>query len=522
MTGPPAGPPAGAPLEEILAARRRAALDLRAAGIAPWNVDFERDATTSEALGRLAAREASGGTAPTARVAGRILARRSSGGLAFADLHDQAGRLQLMAQRGPEAAAGPFAFLSAIDLGDIVGTAGTLVRTRRGEPTLVVEEGVLLAKALRPPAEKYHGLQDIEARYRRRHLDLLTTPSRRRPFVQRAEVVAALRAELVRRGFLEVETPVLQPIPGGGHARPFRTRHQALDQELYLRIALELYLKRLLVAGFERVYEIGRVFRNEGLSPRHAPEFTMLEAYQAYGGRDAMLELSEALVGAAVTAAEAVPGEGETRPTLDLRPPFRRARMADLVHEVLGLDVLGGWDEPDRLAAKAGALGVELPPAPTPGMVLVACYEERVERTLEAPTFVLDHPVETSPLARRRPDDPRFTERFELVAGGRELVNAFAELNDPIDQRERFLEQAQRRAAGDPEAHPMDEDFLEALEQGMPPAGGLGLGVDRLVMLLTGAPSIRDVILFPTLRRRDGGGEGAVPAPADAAGDPTL
>ncbi len=515
MTGPDAGPPAEAPSEAVRAERLRAALALRAAGTEPWNVDFDRDATTKEAVQRLVDHEGRDGAAPPprARVAGRILARRSSGGLSFADLHDEAGRLQLIAER--DATPGGYAFLQQLDLGDIVGASGPLRRTRRGEPSLGVETGVLLAKALRPPAEKYHGLQDVEARYRRRHLDLLTTPARRRPFIQRSQIIAALRHELDRRRFLEVETPILQPIPGGGRARPFATHHHALDQELFLRIALELYLKRLLVAGFARVYEIGRVFRNEGLSPRHAPEFTMLEAYQAYAGREAMLELTEALVGAAARAAAEVPGEGETEPTVDLTPPFRRARMADLVLETVGLDVLDRWDDPAGLAAEAGRLGVELPPDPTSGLVLVACYEERVERTLIAPTFVLDHPVETSPLARRRRDDPRFTERFELVAGGRELVNAFAELNDPLDQRARFLEQARLGAAGDLEAHPMDEDFLEALEQGMPPAGGLGLGVDRLAMLATGAGSIRDVILFPSLRRREG--DAALPA-ADGGG----
>ncbi len=520
MTDAPPEPPSGAPLDEIVAARRRTAEALRAAGTPPWNVDFTRDGTALEALRRLTAYEQAdrAGAPPMVRVAGRILGLRSSGGLAFADLHDESGRLQLMADRG--GAPAPFEWLTGLDLGDIVGAAGPLVRTRRGEPTLRVGEGVLLAKALRPPAEKFHGLRDREARYRRRHLDLLSTPGRRRPFVQRAAIIGALRAELDRRGFLEVETPILQPIPGGGRARPFATRHHAFDQDLFLRIALELHLKRLLVAGFGRVYELGRVFRNEGLSPRHAPEFTMLEAYQAHVGREGMVELTEALVGKAVAAADAVPGTAETERTVDLRPPFRRARMVDLVRDAVGIDVLAGWDAPEELAAAARSLGVGLPPDPTPALVLVACYEERVERTLEAPTFVLDHPVETSPLARRLPDDPRFTERFELVAGGRELVNAFAELNDPVDQRERFLEQARRREAGDLEAHPMDEDFLEALEHGMPPAGGMGLGVDRLVMLVTGAAAIRDVVLFPTLRQ---GEAGAGPDPADRAGGiPTL
>ncbi|HUY97739.1 MAG TPA: lysine--tRNA ligase [Verrucomicrobiae bacterium] len=504
MTGAASDPPPGASLDEVVAARRHAATMLLSQGVSPWNVDFDRDATTREAISRLAAFEGGGSTGATARarVAGRILARRSSGGLGFADLHDESGRLQLMVERD-RTPAPVFAWVEGLDLGDIVGVTGPLLRTRRGEPTLLVEEGCLLAKALRPPAEKYHGLQDIEARYRRRHLDLLTTPARRRPFVQRTEVIRALRAELDRQGFLEVETPVLQAIPGGGHARPFATRHNALDQDLYLRIAMELPLKRLIIAGFGRVYEIGRVFRNEGLSPRHLPEFTMLEAYQAYSGREAMATLTERLIGAAAVAADAVPGVPEGERTIDLTPPFRRVGMAELVRETVGIDVLAGWDDPEALAREARRLGIDIPQGATSGVILATCYEERAERTLERPTFVLDHPLETSPLARRLPTDPRFAERFELVAGGRELVNAFAELNDPLDQRRRFEEQAQRRVEGDLEAHPMDQEFLEALEQGMPPTGGLGLGVDRLVMLVVGAPAIRDVVLFPTLRQRE-------------------
>jgi lysyl-tRNA synthetase class 2 len=379
---------------------------------------------------------------------------------------------------------------------------------------VVADDLTLLVKALQPPPEKYHGLQDQETRYRKRHLDLLGSVAQRRHFAARSHVIRAMRRTLEARGFLEVETPILQPIPGGGHARPFMTHWNALHTDVYLRIAIELHLKRLLVGGYRRVFEIGRVFRNEGLSPRHNPEFTMLEAYEAYSDYGGMRELTEALVVDAASAlgpqqaagldGGAFPCEDPLRRSVSgrelvLTPPFRTARMVDLVDQACGFDPVSEWD---RLPDHARRLGVEVRGMYGPGAVLLEIYEQRVEPGLWDPTFVLDYPAEVSPLARLRSDDSRFVERFELIVAGRELANAFSELNDPIDQRRRFEDQAKLRAAGDDQAFILDEDFLEAIEMGMPPAGGLGVGVDRLVMLLTDSPSIRDVLLFPTMRPR--------------------
>ena len=492
MTQEPPAP--GGSLAQLMEERRRKCAQLTAAGTRCWGVDFEPDHSCLEAS-RLAPAEP-GVRGPEVAVAGRLLRLRPSGKITFADLFDATGRLQLLASADgahPELVGQ----LAEHDLGDIVGARGSLTRTRRGEPSLEITDLVLLAKALRPPAGKHRGVVDTELRYRRRYLDLLSTPEHQTAFRQRSAVVRALRRTLDDRGFLEVETPVLQPIPGGGEARPFLTHHNALDTDLYLRIALELHLKRLLVGGLERVYELGRVFRNEGLSPRHNPEFTLLEAYQAYGNLSSMMDLCEALVaGAASAAEEAGPVPASTA---QLRPPFRREPMARLVAERLGVDPLQLWERPEELAQRAREAGATGPLPATAGELLFAVYEELVEPSLASPIFVTDYPVEVSPLARRSPD-PRFCERFELVVQGRELANAFSELNDPLEQRRRLEEQARRRERGNLEVPPFDEDFVEALEHGMPPAGGIGVGVDRLVMLLVGAPSVRDVLLFPTLR----------------------
>ena len=487
-------PAAGGSLAQILEDRRRKATLLNASGVRPWGVDFTPDHSCKEAADLAPSEVGVRGT--EVAVAGRILRLRPSGGITFADIFDATGRLQLLASADGEKPQ-LVEQLGELDLGDIVGARGVLTRTRRGEPSLELSELALLAKALRPPAGKHTGVVDTELRYRRRYLDLLTTPEHRVAFRQRSAVVRSLRRTLDERGFLEVETPILQPIPGGGEARPFRTHPNSLATDLYLRIALELYLKRLLVAGFERVYEVGRVFRNEGLSPRHNPEFTLLEAYQAYGDMASMMELCEAMVaGAAAAAAETGPVPESVR---DLTPPFPRRSMAELVGARLGVDPLSLWARPGELADRARASGASGPLPDTPGELLFAIYEELVEPTIETPIFVTDYPVEVSPLARRSVD-PRFCERFELVVQGRELANAFSELNDPLEQRRRLEEQARRRERGNLEVPPFDEDFVEALEHGMPPAGGIGLGVERLVMLLVGAPSIRDVVLFPTLR----------------------
>ena len=429
-------------------------------------------------------------------VAGRLMIKRPSGALAFYVLQDGAGRIQLLAQRDILGEADFERFLE-LGSGDIVGATGPMIRTRRGEPTVEVRDFKLLSKALRPLPEKWHGLKDVELRYRQRHVDLIANPEVREVFVTRSRVVAGLRRYMDDNAFLEVETPVLQDIPGGGLAKPFRTHHNALDLDLYMRIALELHLKRLIVGGIEKVYEIGRVFRNEGLSPRHNPEFTMFEYYEAYADYEDVMRRTEELISAALTAAGKplqLTYQGEE---LDLSPPYPRWKMADLITEATGIDVL---TEPD-LAAAAKRVGVAVEPGLAWGFIVNELYEKKVESTLRRPTFVIDYPIDVSPLARTREDDPRFVERFELVVMGRELVNAFTELTDPIEQRKRFEAQVAAASAGADETHPMDEDYIAALEQGMPPTGGFGMGIDRLVMLVTDQASIRDVIFFPQLRK---------------------
>jgi len=455
--------------EDFLHDRLAKVEKLRASGIDPYSRGFQP--THSSASARALIGEAER-TEPVS-LAGRLMVKRLQGGVVFADLQDGRGRIQLMAGRnivGDE----EFDRFADLDVGDIVGVTGPIFRTRRGEITLEVHSFQLLTKSLRPLPEKWHGLKDVEIRYRQRYVDLIANPEVREVFRARTRVITAIRGLLDERGFVDVETPVLQEVPGGGHARPFMTHHNALDRDLFLRIALELHLKRLLVGGFERVYEIGRVFRNEGLSPRHNPEFTLLESYQAYAGYEDVMQLVEDLVVVSAMAAGR-PLEGAYQgESVDLTPPFRRERMADLVLEHTGRHAEG--EELNDL------------------------FEEHVEPRLRQPTFVLDYPVEISPLARPRDDDARFVERFELIILGREYANAFTELTDPIDQRARFETQAALRAAGNVEAHPMDEDFLRAVEYGLPPCGGLGVGIDRLVMLLTDQPSIRDVILFPVMK----------------------
>jgi lysyl-tRNA synthetase class 2 len=528
------------PDDPLMAERRRKAEALAALGLPVYNVDFRPDHTLEEARQALTGWEATGPPAdtpgPPVAVAGRLMLHRIQGKSVFSHLEDEGGRMQVWF-RQDQLGEPAFEAVRLLDLGDIVGVSGTLMRTRRGEPTVLVHTLTPLVKALRQPPEKFHGLQDQETRYRKRYYDLMSSAGQRRHFQHRAELLHSVRRTLEGRDFLEVETPILQLIPGGGHAVPFRTHWNALHADVYLRIAIELHLKRLLVGGYRRVYEIGRVFRNEGLSPRHNPEFTMLEAYQAYADYADMRELTEAIV---VDAARAVrprmegsgaagdepaetdapgpPAAPEAQPAgdapvphpdplrrryggrdLDLTPPFRAETMARLIEEVCGFDPVRAWDD-GSLEARARQAGVELQPGQGPGTVFNEVYEQKVERTLFDPTFVLDYPAEVSPLARRRKDDPRFVERFELVVAGRELANAFSELNDPIDQRARFEEQARQRDLGATETQPLDEDFLEAIEAGMPPAGGLGIGVDRLVMLLTDSPGIRDVLLFPTMR----------------------
>jgi lysyl-tRNA synthetase class 2 len=422
--------------------------------------------------------------------------KRPAGGRAFYVLQDGGGRIQLMAQRDILGEATFEEFLQ-LGTGDIIGATGPMIRTRTGEPTVEVRDFKLLSKALRPLPEKWHGLKDVELRYRQRHVDLIANPEVREVFITRSRLVAGLRRHMDDQGFLEVETPVLQDVPGGGLAKPFRTHHNALDLDLYMRIALELHLKRLIVGGIEKVYEVGRVFRNEGLSPRHNPEFTMLEFYEAFADYGDVMRRTEELISAALRWAGKplqLTYQGEE---LDFTPPYPRRKMADLIREATGIDVL---TKPDITAA-AKAVGVAVEPGLAWGFVVNELYEKKVEGTLRSPTFVVDYPLDVSPLARTREDDPRFVERFELVVMGRELCNAFTELTDPAEQRRRFEAQVVAASAGADETHPMDEDYIAALEQGMPPTGGFGMGIDRLVMLVTDQASIRDVIFFPQLRK---------------------
>ncbi|MGH3441101.1 MAG: lysine--tRNA ligase, partial [Nitriliruptorales bacterium] len=484
-------------LEELVAARRKKAQALRERGIDPFPVIGLRPthslADVVATWGQLGPGEETG---EEVVVAGRLVRTREHGRLAFGVLREGAADLQLFCQQDVLGEDG-MAFFSELDPGDWVAAEGEVMVTRKGELSVSPTRLVLLAKALHPLPDPYYGLRDVERRYRQRELDLILSRDSRRVFEIRSSVVRALREELDRRGFAEVETPTLHPIPGGAAAQPFVTHHRALDVDLYLRIATELYLKRLIVGGFSRVYEIGRIFRNEGLSPRHNPEFTMLEAYQAYADLDDMVELTEALV---VRAAEASVGTVELSyqgRDLSLAPPWPRRPLLDLVREATGTEI--DYETPlEDLRRLCAAHEVPTEAAWGAGKLVVELYEKLVEPEIWEPVFVIEHPVETSPLARRHRSKEHVVERFEPLVAGRELGNAFTELTDPDDQRVRFEAQAAARDAGDVEAMRLDEAFLAALELGMPPTGGLGIGVDRLVMLLADAPSIRDVILFPT------------------------
>jgi len=477
--------------------RRRKLDELRAAGVDPFGSRV--DGLTSTAAAREAYAAGGEGAELRATLAGRLTAMRLMGKSVFADLKDGTGRLQLYVQAnalGEEA----FAAFKRLDLGDIVTVDGTVFTTRMGEVTLKVEHYRLLAKALRPLPEKWHGLTDTEQRYRQRYLDLIGNDEARAVFARRFAVIREIRRYLDERGFIEVETPMLQPIPGGAMARPFETYYNALDCAMYLRIAPELYLKRLLVGGFERVYELNRNFRNEGLSRRHNPEFTMLEVYQAYSDCAGMMDLVEGLI---TTVAQNVLGTLAVRSgdgvEISLARPWRRATYAELVQERMGTE-WPGLPLPEK-RARARAAGLDIPDALPELEITHEVYEKLIERTLQAPTFVTRLPAALVPLAKRCPDDESVVDVFELEIGGQEIAPGYSELNDPLEQRRRFQEQA-RRTAGTAEEQSgrIDEDFLVALEHGMPPAGGMGLGIDRLVMLLTGAASIRDVILFPQMR----------------------
>ncbi|MEB3255237.1 MAG: lysine--tRNA ligase [Synechococcaceae cyanobacterium] len=439
-------------------------------------------------------------------VAGRILTRRVLGKLAFFTLADESGTIQLYLERAFLEDAHPeepdvFSHLTTLtDAGDWIGATGSLRRTDRGELSVKVRDWTMLSKSLQPLPDKWHGLADVEKRYRQRYLDLIVSPHTRETFRRRAVLVSTMRRWLDERGFLEIETPVLQTEAGGADARPFTTHHNALDLPLTLRIATELHLKRLVVGGFERVYELGRIFRNEGVSTRHNPEFTSVEIYQAYADYTDMMVLTEELIAAccqAVCGTTVITYQGTP---VDLTPPWPRATMHKLVQHATGLDFHAFTSRAQAAAAMAAADLAVPETADSVGRLLVEAFEQRVESSLLQPTFVLDYPIEVSPLARRHREKPGLVERFELFIVGRETANAFSELIDPQEQRARLEQQQERRRAGDPEAQTVDEDFLHALEIGMPPTGGLGIGIDRLAMLLTDSPSIRDVIAFPLLR----------------------
>ncbi len=483
------------PLTAVRVGKLRA---LEAAGVDPYPHVFRRQDLAADLHAEFADLEPGAETGRRATVAGRVVGIRSFGKLRFGVLQDASGRIQLFVAKGALDDA-TFAVFEQVDAGDWVGATGEVITTKKGELSVKVDELAVLAKALRPLPDKWHGLQDTERRYRQRYLDLIVNEEARSTAVARAATIRSLRSSFEARGFLEVETPMLQIQPGGALARPFKTHHNALGTDMYLRIAPELYLKRLVVGGLERVFEINRNFRNEGIDTTHNPEFTMLESYMAFADYEDVMELTEQVVAQAaidVTGGAELVYQGRA---LDLAPPWRRATMVDLISEVGGVDV--DLDTPlGDLRSIAAEAGVSVQEAWGAGKLIAEVYEALVEPKLWQPTFVLDHPTEVSPLSKGHRSRPGFTERFEAIVAGRELANAFTELNDPMEQRRRFEAQQAAKRAGDLEAHPIDDDYVRALEYGLPPTGGLGIGVDRLVMLLTDHATIREVVLFPHLR----------------------
>ena len=434
-------------------------------------------------------------------IGGRLMSKRGHGKATFCDLQDMYGRIQIYVKLD-EVGAESYEEFKKYDIGDIIGVKGVVFKTHMGEVSIRVKEITLLSKSLRPLPEKYHGLKDTDLRYRQRYVDLIMNGDVKNTFIARSMIIKGLRRYLDERGYLEVETPILNTIPGGAAARPFITHHNTLDLDMYLRIAPELYLKRLIVGGFHKVYEIGRLFRNEGMDIKHNPEFTTVELYSAYEDYNDMMDITEGIIS---TLAKDVCGDTKINyqgTDLDLTPGWRRIPMIEAIKEVTGADFNeANTDEEARALAKS--IGVEIEGEPVRGHVINLVFEEKVEDTLIQPTFIIDYPVEVSPLTKKKPSDPRLVERFELFIGGREYANAYSELNDPIDQKERFIAQLADREAGNEEANMMDDDFVQALEYGMPPTGGLGIGVDRLIMLLTNSYSIRDVLLFPTMKPLD-------------------
>ncbi len=484
---------------------RRGKIDfLKEKNIDPFGHRFDRNfnsKTLVEAYGKYSKEELHDMETENVIIAGRIMTKRGKGKAGFAHIMDMFGQIQLYVRKD---AIGDdlFEVFNKADLGDIVGVEGKVMKTNTGELSVRVAKFTHLSKALRPLPEKFHGLTDIEERYRRRYVDLITNDKSRETFILRSQIISMMRELLNARGYIEVETPILHPILGGAAARPFVTHHNALNMPFYLRIAPELYLKRLIVGGFDGVYEIGRTFRNEGMSIKHNPEFTMLELYQAYGNVETMMELTEYLVSSIAKKLGKSTVEYNEK-TIDLVSPWGKLHMADAVRDTVGIDF---WDKEmtfEKAKEFASSKNLDVPKHYTgTGHILNLLFEEYCEELVIQPTFVYGHPIEISPLAKKNLDDPRFTDRFELFIDGREYANAFTELNDPIDQKERFLSQLEEKELGNAEANEMDIDYVEALEYGMPPAGGLGVGVDRLIMLLTESVSIRDVLLFPHMKPR--------------------
>lgn len=491
-------------LNDQMQVRRQKLQELRDLGIDPFGEKFERTGTAETlkaqwdqyAKEELAEKETESHTV----IAGRIMTKRGKGKAGFAHIQDLSGQIQIYVRKDQVGDA-QFGIWNTADLGDIVGVEGIMFKTNTGELSVKAKSFKLLSKALRPLPDKHHGLQDIEQRYRQRYLDLITNEESTQTFINRSRILQEMRNYLNEKGFLEVETPMMHQIAGGAAAKPFVTHHNALDATLYMRIAIELHLKRLIVGGLEKVYEIGRVFRNEGVSTRHNPEFTMIELYEAYADYKDIMSLTEELVAHIARRVLGTTSVQYGDETINLEPQWRRLHMVDAIKEATGVDFYEVKSDKEAHEL-AKAHGIEVDDNMKYGHILNEFFEQKVEETLIQPTFIYGHPIEISPLAKKNPEDPRFTDRFELFIVGREHANAFTELNDPIDQRQRFEAQLVEKEQGNDEAHEMDEDFIEALEYGMPPTGGLGIGIDRLVMLLTNSPSIRDVLLFPYMRQK--------------------
>lgn len=489
-------------LNELLLVRRQKLAELKELGFDPFGYKFERTHTAQEILNTYdhLAKEEIEVKDVYAKIAGRVMSKRVQGKAAFAHIQDISGQIQVYIRKD-HLTENEFNAFELLDLGDIIGIEGTIFKTNRGETSVKASKLHILTKSLYPLPDKFHGLKDVELRYRQRYVDLIVSPDVKQTFILRSKMIQALRKYFDQLGFIEVETPMMHAIAGGAAARPFITHHNALDMQLYMRIAIELHLKRLIVGGMEKVYEIGRVFRNEGISTRHNPEFTMLELYQAYTDFHGIMELTEnaiAHVAREVLGTTKITYQGQE---INLEPPWERISMVDAIKKHVGVDFSQPMsDDEARQLAKEYHIHTE--PHMTFGHIVNEFFEQMVEEKLIQPTFIYGHPVEISPLAKKNEEDPRFTDRFELFIVTREHANAFTELNDPIDQRSRFEAQLLEREMGNEEAHEMDEDFLHALEIGMPPTGGLGIGIDRLIMLLTDQPSIRDVLLFPLMRER--------------------